>query len=294
MRRFIPLSALCIAAGIVSACTPDATIPTTTPPTAGVRFINAVPDTAGAFGMDFHFVDVVENNENFRISFRNSPAASGIAVATTIEYKPAQAGSRHFAIFFDDTIQSIASTKLADTTVTLVAGHNYSAILWGNARSTGSDKMHLTFIDETVADPGAQIALRVVNATNAPIDASQYAQGGTAPASASWSNVQPYSASTYITAAPGNIMYNVKAAGTATNMFADLQAPPGAVAFSSAGAGGKIDEIAVPGTAVAGSAITLFVFPRSAAGSRTPQTAAFIIPAGAFAWDRRPPNPPGV
>lgn len=294
MRRSITLSALCIAAGIVSACSPDATIPTPTPSVAGVRFINAVPDSAGAFGMNFHFVDIVEDNVDFRIGFRDAPPSSGIQVATQIEYKPAKAGSRHFRVFLDDTIQTIASTVVADSTVTLVAGHNYSVIMWGNGRSTASDKMHLTMIDETVADPGTQVALRVVNATNAPIDASWYVQGAAAPGSPTWASVPAYSASTYATSAPGNIMYNVKTAGTATNLFADLQAPPGAAAFSSAGVGGKIDEIAVPGTAVAGSAVTLFVFPRSTAGARTPQTAAFLIPGGAFAWDRRPPNPPGT
>jgi len=83
-------------------------------------------------------------------------------------------------------------------------------------------------------------------------------------------------------------MYNVQPAGGGTSLFADLQAPPGAAAFSSAGTGGKIDIDAVPGTLVAGSAVTLIVFPRSTAGARTPQGASFLVPAGAFTWDRRP------
>ncbi len=63
----------------------------------------------------------------------------------------------------------------------------------------------------------------------------------------------------------------------------------GAAATSSAGAGAKLDISSVPGTTVAGSAVTLIVFPRSTAGSKAPQTAAFQIPAGSFVWDRRPP-----
>ena len=256
--------------------------------------MNAVPDSAGAFGLDMRFVDIVESDAQFRISFRNSPPASGIQVSTGVEYKNARAGARHFKIFLDDTLQTIASTTLADTTVNLEATHNYTVILWGSGRSTGSDKMKLTVIDETVPDPGAQVALRVINATNSAIDARQYVQGGTAPAAADWSNVAPFSASAYVKVAPGLIMYNVRAAGGTTSMFADLQAPPGAAASSSAGAAGKIDTEAVPGTSVAGSAVTMIVFPRSTAGAKTPQTAAFTVPAGTFMWDRRPPRPPGA
>ena len=55
--------------------------------------------------------------------------------------------------------------------------------LFANARSAGSDKMRLTVIDETAPDPGSQVALRVINATSAPIDVSQYASTATVPAS---------------------------------------------------------------------------------------------------------------
>jgi hypothetical protein len=40
-------------------------------PTAGVRFINAVPDSSGAFGFTLRFVDIVENNVQFG-DFRNN------------------------------------------------------------------------------------------------------------------------------------------------------------------------------------------------------------------------------
>jgi hypothetical protein len=294
MRRIVQLSVLCLAASVVGACSPEQTVTTENIPTAGLRFINAVPDSAGAFGLDLRFQDLVESDAQFRITFRNSPPASGIQVSTGIEYKNPRAGSRHFKIFLDDTLQNIAATVLADTTVNLEAAHNYTAMLWGNGRSTGSDKMKLTVIDETVADPGAQVALRVINATNSAIDVRQYVQGGTVPAAANWANVAPFSASTYVNVAPGLIMYNVRAAGATTTMFNDLQAPPGSPPSSSAGAAGKIDTEAIPGTTQAGSAVTLIVFPRSVAGARTPQTTAFTVPAGKFMWDRRPPRAPGA
>jgi len=303
MRRFYQLSVLGLAAGVVSACYPDQTVPTTTPPTAGVRFINAVPDSSGAFGFDMRFVDIVESNAQFRITFRNSPSQSVSAgnsdtliVGTGIQFKGAAAGARHFRIFLSDTLQSIASTVVVDSTATLVADHNYTFILWGNGRSPkgAADAMHLTVLDEAPQDPGAQVGLRVINATSSAIDARAYARGAAVPATATWANVAPYSASAWVTQAPGTIDYNIRAAGGATNMFADRQALPGAAAFSSAGATGKIDIDAVPGTTVAGSAVTVIVFPRSVAGARTPQTAAFTIPNVVTMWDRRPPRPPGV
>jgi hypothetical protein len=90
------------------------------------------------------------------------------------------------------------------------------------------------------------------------------------------------------------IDYNIRAAGGTTAMFADRLALPGVAAFSSAGAGGKLDIDASPGTTVAGSAVTVIVFPRSVAGARTPQTKDFQIPNVVTMWDRRPPRPPGV
>ena len=60
MRRSYKLSVLCLVLGAASACsTPDKIVATEDIPTAGVRFINAVPDTNA---MDFRFVDIVESN----------------------------------------------------------------------------------------------------------------------------------------------------------------------------------------------------------------------------------------
>lgn len=296
MRRRLHLSVLGLALGVLAGCsTPEELVISENIPTAGVRFINAVPDSAGSFGLDFRFVDIVESNAHFRIAFRNNPVTSGgVTASTGIEYKNTRAGSRHFRIFLDDTLQTIASTVVKDSTFNVEANHNYTVILWGSGRSAGADRMRLSIIDETVPDPGVNVALRVINATPTAIDARQYVQGGTAPATATWANVAPYSVSTYVTVAPNRIMYNVQPAGGGTALFADGLALIGAPASSSAGAAGKIDTEALPGTTVAGSAVSLVVFPRSTTGSRAPQTAAFAVPAGSFMWDRRPPRPPGA
>lgn len=288
MRRIFELSMLCLAAGVVSACKPDEVLSSPAVPTAGVRFINAVPDTAGAGGLDFRFVDIVDNNNAlFGITFRNSPQTSGgVTSSTSIQYKPAQAGARHFRIFLDDTLQTIASTVLKDSTASLEAGHNYTFLLWGNARSSGSDKMRLSVIDENIADPGSQVALRVINTTGSAIDVRTYPSSGTVPSSPTWANVAAYSISTFVNAAPSQIRYNVQPAGGGTALFSDALAIPGqGVGAVVGGCTVGVDCDVTPGTTVAGSAVTLIVFPKSASGRGIP---SFSSVGGTFMWDRRP------
>jgi hypothetical protein len=289
MRRIFQLSTLCFAAGVVSACKPEEVTSVTLPPMAGTRFINAVPDTGAAFGLDFRFVDFVENSDQFGIGFRNNPQSSGgVTASAQIQYKPAQAGSRHYRVFLDDTLQSVATKVLADSTATLEATHNYTFLLMGNARSTGSDKMRLTVIDETVPDPGSQVALRVINTTSAPIEVRQYPSSGTVPATATWANVPAYSISNYVTVAPAQIKFNVRAAGASTTLFADPLALIGQpVGTSTAGCTVGVDCDVVPGTTVPGSAVTLIVFPASVTGSLATK---FAAPGVSFMWDRRPPR----
>jgi hypothetical protein len=293
----------------VSACKPDTTISTGNPPTAGVRFINAVPDTGGAFGFDFRFVDIPENNMQYRITFRNTPPSGSPFVAQTIEYKGAAAGSRHFRVFYDDSLQAIASQTAADSTVTLTANTNYSAILWGNARSTGTDKMHFTFQTEDIGGntDTTLVGLRVMNATNAPIDVRTYLQNGTLPAAPTWAAVPAYSFSSFVFVAPSafspppksgtqccTYLFNIQPAGGGAALAADAFAIYGAPANCDLHypclPGEQPDVEAAPGATVAGSALTAIVTPRSVAGTRTPQGGAFGAPAITFMWDRRPPK----
>jgi hypothetical protein len=180
--------------------------------------------------------------------------------------------------------------------VNLQADHNYTFLLWGHARSGSTPALKFSVIDETVADPGTQVALRVINATEDPIDVSYYSSTGTPPATATWAAVPPLSVSSYVTTAPGQFRFNVQPAGGGTALFADALALVGAPAVS--GPPGPTD--AAPGTTVAGSAVTAIVFPRSVAGSQAPQTTgsstvpSYAAPAVTFVWDRRPPRPSGV
>ena len=290
MRRIVQLSMLCGALGVVSACSPDKTIATENIPTAGVRFINAVPDTGAAFGLDFRFVDLAESNAQFRVRFRNTPTTSGgVTGSTQVQYKNTRAGSRHFRIFLDDTLQSVAQTVLKDSTINVEAGKLYTVLLWGRARSTGADRMQLKVIEENVADPGTNVALRVINATGTAIDVRQYPSTGTLPATATWANVGAYSISNYVTAPPSRILYNVQPAGGGTALFADglaLIGNPNGTTVGGCTVG--VDCEGAPGTTVPGSAITAIIFPASVAGSNAPQGGAFASPQMSFIWDRRP------
>src|SRR3954466_1385983 len=102
MRRITQLSVACLAAGVSACSGRDAVTETGVEPTGGVRFINAVADTAGSAGVDFRFVALVKNNAKSPIPFRNSISRSGgIPASPRIQYRAPPAGTRHFRIFLD-------------------------------------------------------------------------------------------------------------------------------------------------------------------------------------------------
>lgn len=270
MRRVLLLSVVCLTAGLTSGCDLKEVYPTAAVPTGGVRFINAVPDSAGAFGMDLRFVDQLESNVHFRHNFRSGPAVSATVTGSgAVQYKAVRAGSRQFRIFLDDTLQNIATIVMKDTTVVIEAGRNYTALLMGSARTPGS--MRLAFFEETVADPGTAVAVRVINTTPNALDVRQYPNGGAAPGPATWASVAPFSISSHVTiVTPVQTRYNVVPAGGAVSVFnsafgavTDPLTLIGAPASSTAGALGRLDIEALPGTTIPGSATTLIVFPPS-------------------------------
>jgi hypothetical protein len=272
MRPIFKLSMFCLAVGIGTGCKPEEIIITEDIPTAGVRFVHAVPDAAA---MDFRPVDIVENTHFFSVGFRST---------ALFYYKNARAGARNFRIFKASTDQSVASQVVQDVNVTLEAGKNYTFIMWGY-ESSGSPAMQLAILNDDPADPGSQVALRLVNAAAGlgALDGKQYPNGGTVPGTPTWAAVPELSASAYVQAPTGQIRYNVTPAGGGTALFAD--------ALALAGTAATVDLDATPGTTVAGSAVSGFIFPRSVAGSAA---ANFTTPGVIFVWDRRPPRPPGI
>ena len=268
MRRIVQLSLFGLAAAVM-ACEPEQVIETTTPPSAGVRFINAVPDTGA---MDMRFVDIVESNAHFVIPFRNNVVTTGgVPASTQIQFKAARAGQRHFRIFMNGKTADIASTVVKDTTVTLEAGKLYTALLWGYARPGATPAMKLTFFEENVPDPGANVALRVINASPTPVDVRQYT-GTTVPAAATWGNIPGMTISSYVTVPPAQIRFNVRETASGNPVVAD--------ALALIGVAKTVDIEALPGTTIAGSAISMIIFPGSTVGSMAPQTAPFIFTTG--------------
>jgi len=297
MRRFVKLSLLGLAAGMSACSSPDLVHPTEVLPYAGVRFINAVPDSAGSFGLDFRFIDLLESNAHFQIKFRNNPTsntAPATDFSTAIQFKGAREGSRHFKIFLDDTLQSIATVFLEDTTVALVKGHNYTSMLWGNARAAGAaagfggTKMALAFWEDSATVNAGKVKMRVVNTTSGALDVWAFPTGSTVPATATWTAVPAFSRSLYVEVDTGAYQYRVRTAGAGANLFADRAANAGAVPTCSGqtcSVGQFPDIEGIPGTRLSGSAISGIVFPASVAGSKAAQ---FAAPGITFVWDVRP------
>lgn len=301
MRRIIQLSAACLVAGALSACSnPEQVKNTPDIPTAGVRFINAVPDTGGSGGLDFRYVDIVDNNNaQYAIQFRNNLTTSGagaalIPASTQIEYKAVQAGNRHFKIFLDDTLTTVAQTVLKDSTMTVEDGHRYTVLLWGNARTGVSPAMQLKIIDETY-DPNTSVGIRIINTTTQTIDVREYSSSGSLPSSPTFSGVPGMSISNYLNVAPDTMRFNVQPAGGGTALFSDVRALVGtSIGTKANGCTVGLDCDATPGSTAAGTALTAIIFPASVAGSKAPQSTAFKSPAISFMWDKRPARASGT
>lgn len=274
MRRILQLSVLGLAAGVLTACSPETVIETENIPTAGLRFIHAVPDTGA---VDFRPVDIVENSTFYGVAFRNT---------AQLQYKNARAGERKFRIFQSGTTPEVASKVLWDGTLKLEAGKRYTAILWGYARAGSSPAMQLSLLEDSPADPGTNIAFRAVNAAVGlgGVDVRVYLSSGSAPTAATWSSVAPLVATNYVTSAVGATTVSATPSGGGAALFT--------TACSQTGLAASTDLEAVPGTNVAGSGLSAFIMPRSVAGSAAPQ--AFTTPGLICVWDRRPNRAAGL
>ncbi len=274
MRRIRHLSMLGLAAGVLTACQPETVLLSEDIPTAGIRFVHAVPDTGA---MDLRPVDIVENNHFFGVTFRST---------AQLYYRNARAGKRQFRIFMNGTTAAVASTVVKDTTVTLEAGKLYTFMLWGFARPGSTPGMRLTIIEDAAPAPAAgKTALRVVNAGAGlgALDVTAFQDGTTAPTSPTWAGVAELTASAYVIADTSRIRYRVTPSGSATTLFSD--------ALALTGARGGVDFEALPGTQISQSGVSGIVFPRAVAGS---QAGTSTTPGIIFVWDRRPPRAPGT
>ena len=267
VRRLWQVPVAFLALATVGACELEQSVATNLGPTAGVRFINAVPDTQA---LDFRFVDEVENSAFWGVGYRNNPVTSACVTGSSlIQFKPAEAGERHFKIFLSDTLQAAAQQVMQDATVTLEPSSLYTVLLWGYSRPGASPAMRMDFMEETPPDPGAQVAIRVLNATPNAIDVRHYVPSTTSnavPLTATWGNVAPLTLSSYVMVDPSQLRFNVQPAG-GTTLLVDGLALVGAAATPG------FDPI--PGTTIAGTAITAIIFPLHVSGSEASSTTPF-------------------
>ncbi len=270
--RVARLFVLCGTAVALGACHDDGVTHLTTPPLAGVRYINAVPDT---FDFDIHPVDQVEWSASAqRLRFRDGTA-----------YQPMQADKpRHIRVFTqpgsdNDSVPpspEIVSQIIVDTTFKFEPGTNYTMLLTGSARA-GTVKF-VIFTDTPLADEG-HIQLRALNANGSgAVDVYvTKGSGDPLPSSPTFAGVAPNTASNY--APPqdtGAVFARAFDAGTTTPLRAS-QAGPRSTFVSG--------ERPAAGVNSPGSAFSIVFFPASVPGSFARQ---FTTPGIVYFVDRNP------
>jgi hypothetical protein len=267
LSRFLLLSVGLFA---VVGCDDDQITTLSPPPLAGVRFINAMADTGA---VDIRMIDQVEW----------SAFALALAFRSGTEHQPTEAKSRRIRVFPTSPDPVVTSRFMLDTAITFTANTNYTLLLTGGS---GSPRRFVVLTDDPPACNN-NVAVRVVNA-GAPSNVDVYIARKAAdplPSQPSAANVAPQATSTYVTRAADTTHVRVTATGTTTPIMAS--------------ASGPLSPAPQPGTPVrpaagvntACSAFSLFVFPRSVAGTTAPQTAPrFTNPESIFFVDRVPPG----
>jgi hypothetical protein len=266
----------------VAACHDDGVSVNARPPLGGVRFINAVPDGGP---VDIRMVDQVEWSAS---SVSGNSSCCGLAFRQGTVHWATEAKARHIRVFPSDSSIAVTSQILLDTTITIEANKNVTLMLVGS-QATGGKVRFIQIDDNPGAVPNNKVAVRLVNASatgQVPAPADGYIVTDTTaaglPASPAFAAVGALSASTYLQRDPGVFAVRATAAGDVATFWGST-APAGAAASGLIGA--------AAGYLGTGSAISGYVFPRSVAGSKAPQTAAFTRPAVVFFVDLIPAPP---
>ncbi len=241
-------------------------------PLAAVRFVNAVPDT---MAMDYRIVDIATNAGMYDAAFRGNQGF----------YNPILAGEHTIKVFLSSTDPAITQTVVNETTFNFVEGKSYSFVHSGFMRSGQTPAVAVAIVEDAAPTPAAgKIAVRALNLA-AGLGGVDVFIGttisGLPSATAQWANVAFGVFTAYVELDTAAYRVAATGAGTTTPLLvANTVAPAGLAASGTASA--------IAGVKMAGSALTIVVFPRSVAGSSAPQTSAFTTPSAAFLYDRRP------
>lgn len=260
LNRFVFLG---LSITVLYGCEKDATGTVTPPANATVRYVNALADTGS---VDIGMIDQVQWSANAKpLAFR---AASTYQV--TDATKP-----RHIRVFPTSTNAAVTSQIIADETITFTPGTRVTLLLTGSARAQTA---RFVMISDDIAPPAAgQIAVRVVNASSAAVDAYlTNAATDPLPGTPTFANVGATQSSAYVSRATGGVAARSTDAGSATvsatNAGPNAPASPPGDAFPAAGVNSQYTKFSV------------YYFPRGVAGS--PQTAT--TPALVWFVDRNP------
>lgn len=275
------LAFIAVAALSAIGCSRDdgALEPTTIPPLAYVRYINALPDTLST---TIRFIDQVEYSPQ---TFVNVPYR-GLGLGN---YQGTQAGTRKFRVFtFHVTgasggVASVAgnTTILADVTQNFEAGKYYTVIFTGFTRAGSSPAAELKIIADDVPTPGSSIAVRAINAAAGMGSIDMYLTPTTTSAisgAPAFAGLAFGTASAYSTRTPGAFAARVTAAGSTTPLMS---------AAAPAGVAGTTAADPISGATIPGSVITAVAFAPSVSGSRATNSAN---PTVLYFNDRQPPR----
>ncbi len=250
-----------LALAALAACDSQEVSTPTLPPTAAVRFINAVTDTGA---VDIRMIDQIEL----------SAVANGLNFRSGTIHQLTESKARHIRVFPTSTDINVATNALLDTTITIEANTRITLLLTGSARA--GTLRFVTITDDPSAPPANSIGVRVVNTATGAVN-GYLVESATTPVAepAAAANVGTLGASSYVTRAAGSAAVRITEAGSAT------------VTASAAGPVATVITGALPAAGVnsAGSKFTVYYFPRGVAGS--PQNAV-ATPTAVWFVDRNP------
>jgi len=274
--------------GVLTACDRDvAGVDTVLQESATIRYVNAVPDTSR---LDVRFVDG---------SIEGSPQYSAVVFRTFTPYQRVRPGRRQIKIFTNPNeygnSAAVAMQEHIDTTFTFEPNARYTIISYGNARLGVAPRHRLVILrDELPATLlPTQIGARTVHAAAGAGNVDVY--------------VRPSEAAPAISGAPtradvpelgvtGYLPLDARPTGTAADTLSyrwDITAPGSTTRIPlavSTGRGllGRVGTAAqnpLAGFQIGRTAMTVIILPRSVAGSRAPQGAAFATPTALFLPD---------
>ncbi len=233
------------------------------PPTAVVRYINALSDTGS---VDIRMIDQVDFSAyGIPVAFRGGTA-----------YQLVEAKTRHIRVFPTSLNASVTSQIIHDTTIAFTAGTRVTLLLTGSARSKTARFVVIT--DNTDPPAAGQIGVRLVNASTGAVNGyAVTAVGDAITGTPAFANVAPLTASAYINRNAGAVAVRATDVGSTT--------ANASVAGPAAPAPAPGDVFPAAGVTSAFTRLSAYYFPRGVAGS--PQNA---VTAASIVWfvDRNP------